>query len=236
MKLIERAVGKCTDVDDKGNRFDCILRKHSSPDDDFITGGKYVLIINWLQLKKFTFHWISVIRRKSKLTVHFFTYVWFLNSHLYYNITTETANHFNNYKVLLQIYFIKLTNHQNYRIGLDLSNLIHERMITILTLAGETEDYKRRRILEGADLISKIDTLTFLRAKFSELQQAVGPEIFTKLSQGVDREITDKLSSYLAWLIHFQIRFSAYLVSVPFLFFVWYNINGDTQNGQPFTN
>ena len=63
---------------------------------------------------------------------------------------------------------------------------------------GETEDYKRRGILESADLIAKIDTITFLRAKFAELQRAVGPELFTKLSSGVDREITDKLSSYLA--------------------------------------
>lgn len=101
INLIERAVRKCTDVDDKGKRFDCILRKHSSPGDDFITGG-------------------------------------------------------------------------------------------------ETEDYKRRGILEAADLIAKIDTITFLRAKFSELQRAVGPELFTKLSSGVEREVTDKLSSYLA--------------------------------------
>lgn len=101
MSLIERAVRKCTDVDEKGNRFDCILRKHSTPDDDFVTGG-------------------------------------------------------------------------------------------------ETEDYKRRKILESADLIAKIDILTFLRAKFAELQQAVGPENFTQLSLKVDREITDKISKYLA--------------------------------------
>ena len=42
MNLIERAVRKCTDVDDKGKRFDCILRKHSSPGDDFITGGLFM--------------------------------------------------------------------------------------------------------------------------------------------------------------------------------------------------
>ena len=101
MKTIEKAVDKCTAVDDKGRRYDCVLRKNSKPVDEFITGG-------------------------------------------------------------------------------------------------ETEDYKRRRVLEAADLIAKIDTVTFLRAKFVELQRSVGLETFNKLTQGVDKDIVDKLAGYLA--------------------------------------
>ena len=71
-------------------------------------------------------------------------------------------------------------------------------MIIINKISGETEDYKRRHILQQADVISKIDIVIFVKSKFAEVRALFDPDEFSKLSSEVEEDVRDKLTAYLS--------------------------------------
>ena len=70
--------------------------------------------------------------------------------------------------------------------------------VTTVTVSDETQDYRRRKALTESDVTCTVDILVFVRSKVSELQQAIGPESFYKLSEGVDKSITDQITEILS--------------------------------------
>eukprot|EP00116_Pleurobrachia_bachei_P019308 sb/3479570/ len=65
-------------------------------------------------------------------------------------------------------------------------------------LMEETQDYQRRKALTEADVTSKVDILVFVRSRVAEIQQSIGLEAFYKLSEGIDKSITEQITEILS--------------------------------------
>ena len=47
-------------------------------------------------------------------------------------------------------------------------------------------------------MTSKVDILVFVRSRVAEMQQSIGLEAFYKLSEGIDKSITEQITEILS--------------------------------------